>query len=217
MTATASAVTAQPGKAASVMQLVRQWIAARPEGEPFAVRELLELGPRASIDQSLSRLVREGVLERPARGVYARPKINKIINRSVPVPVERVVKTAARAKGETIGVHGAEAARRFGLTTQVPMRRVFATTGPSRQISVAGQRVRLQHVQPRYMTLSGTHAGEALAALLYLGRQEVTSNVAAKVCGQLTTEELHTLRTHVGDMPSWLSNTMHSVPQFAAA
>lgn len=205
------------GKTASVMQFVRDSVMAKAEGEPFAVREVLELGPRASVDQALSRLVKESVLERPARGIYARPKVNKTINRPVPVPVERVVETAARASGEKIGVHGAEAARRFGLTTQVPMRRVFATTGPSRQMAVGGKRVRLQHVQARYMALSGTPAGEALSALLYLGKSEVTARVAEKVCSQLTAEEVRLLRTHVANMPTWLSNTMHSVPQFALA
>lgn len=215
MTTMTATLAPGSGKTASVMQHVRRWVMAKPEGEPFAVREVLEFGPRATIDQSLSRLVKEKVLERPARGVYARPKVNKIVNRPVPVPVEQVVQTAARAKGEKIGVHGAEAARRFGLTTQVPMRRVFTTTGPTRQISVEGQRVRLQHVQPRYMALSGTHAGEALAALLYLGKSEVTAGIAARVCKQLTGEELRTLRKHVADMPAWLSTTMHGVPQFA--
>lgn len=205
------------GHTHSVMSSVRAFVSSKEEGEPFAVRELLTLGPRASIDQALTRLVKEGSLERAARGVYVRPKVNKIVNRSVPPSVERVVAASARAAGEKVSIHGAEAARRFGLTTQVPMRQVFATTGPSRRMRVGGQQVVLKHVAPRYMEMSSTRAGEALSALLYLVRGEVTPAVARRVCAQLPQEEVQRLRENVACMPAWLSDTMRHVPEFATA
>jgi hypothetical protein len=41
-----------------------------PEGVPVAAKELLHLGTRADVDQTLSRLVRRGGLIRVGRGLY---------------------------------------------------------------------------------------------------------------------------------------------------
>ncbi len=43
------------------------------EGVPVAAKELLHLGTRAAVDQTLSRLVRKGSLMRVSRGLYVRP------------------------------------------------------------------------------------------------------------------------------------------------
>ena len=44
-----------------------------PEGVPVTAKELLHLGTRAAVDQTLSRLVRSGSLIRVSRGLYVRP------------------------------------------------------------------------------------------------------------------------------------------------
>ena len=194
---------------ASVAERVRAYVLALAPGEPFSVRELLGLGPRSSVDQSLSRMARGGELERVARGVYARPRVNETLGRTVPVEPEKVVETLARAAGATLNVHGAEAARRFGLTTQVPMRKVYMTSGRSRSVHLATGKVTLRHASTRRMELAGTQAGEALSALLYLGKNEVTPEVIHQVQAALTTKEFSRLRAATTAMPAWLSDSLY--------
>lgn len=55
--------------AAAVMKQVGK----APEGVPLAAKELLHIGSRAAVDQTLSRLVRRGSLIRVGRGLYVRP------------------------------------------------------------------------------------------------------------------------------------------------
>lgn len=52
----------------STSQTIRERIAAQPAGEPFTPALFAELGSRASIDQTLMRLNKEGVIERLGRG-----------------------------------------------------------------------------------------------------------------------------------------------------
>lgn len=199
---------------ASVMQAVRSAVAGRTPGEPFTVQELLTEGSRAAVDQAMTRLARSGEVERVTRGVYAVPRVNATLGRRVPVSPEAAAEAIARSAGAVLSVHGAEAARRFGLTTQVPLTSVLTTTGRSRRVVVGGREVRLMHASSRRMALAGRPAGEALAALLYLGRSEVTTDVIAQVRRRLAPEEFEALREAVTAMPAWLTDLLHlAVPR----
>lgn len=203
----------------SVAERVRAHVSSMASGEPFSVRELLGLGPRASIDQALSRMARGGEIERVARGFYARPLINETLGRMVPVEPEKVVAVIARTAGATVNVHGAEAARRFGLTTQMPMRKVYATTGRSRSVQLSTGKVTFVHSTPSRMGLAGTPAGEALSALLYLGKSEVSPSVVEAIRTKLGEQQFTALRSAAATtaMPAWLSDSLYEVAGTQAA
>ncbi len=57
-----------------------------------------------------------------------------------------MVEAIARSNGETVRIHGAEAARRCRLSTQVPTAVVFHTSVSIRTITVAGVTVRSEYV-----------------------------------------------------------------------
>lgn len=85
----------------------------RPEGQPVGARELLHLGNRAAIDQTLSRLHRHGALMRIGRGLYVSPIQGRFGIRA-PSP-GKVVEAIATVTGETVASHGAAAGKVIGL------------------------------------------------------------------------------------------------------
>jgi hypothetical protein len=187
----------------STAQRIRQNVSARESGEPFIVSELRELGSRTAVYNALSRLALEGVINAVTQGVYVRPRVNRFVG-VVPPSAESVAHAIANATKSTIEVHGAEAARQFGLTTQVPMRQIFVTTGPSRTVHVGSAEVELRHAEPSRLLFAGTLAGRAFSALKYLGRREVTPEIVEKVARQLPPEELARLVEGRAQMPAWL-------------
>ena len=147
------------------MESVRAHVSALAPGEPFTSSDLLPVGTRASVDQALSRLVRAGVIDRITRGVFARPRTNPYVGKVPPAPKE-VARAVARSSDSVMEVHGAEAAREFGLTTQVPMRQVYLTSGRSRIINAGGVEIQMRHVADSRLLLAGRPAGRAFAALM---------------------------------------------------
>lgn len=117
--------------------------------------------------------------------------------------VSKVVEVMARDHGDTIQVHGAEAARRFKLSTQVPTVPVFYTSGLSRELKVGNLTVKLRHASRRKLLLAGKPSGLALSALWYLGKDNVNSNVLSTIRSGLTAEEFETLKNT--DMPAWMA------------
>jgi hypothetical protein len=98
-----------------------------PEGVPLAAKGLLHLGSRAAVDQTLSRLAARGELIRAGRGIYMRPVQTRFGPRSP--SAEQAIEALAVQRGETIVPSGAAAANALGLTTQVPVKSVYLTSG----------------------------------------------------------------------------------------
>ncbi len=189
----------------STAETIRKHVLRVRRGEPFTNTRLIKLGSRASVDKTLCRLVDEGVIQRIARGVFVRPRENRFIGNVMP-DVSRVVKVMARDHGEIIQVHGAEAARRFKLSTQVPTLPVFYTSGPSRELKVGNLTVRLKHVSRRKLLLAGKRPGLALSALWYLGKNDVDARVISAIRAGLTAEEFETLKN--ADLPAWMAEAL---------
>ncbi|HKT15066.1 MAG TPA: DUF6088 family protein [Allosphingosinicella sp.] len=137
------------------------------EGEPLYAKQLLRLGTRAAIDQALSRLAKSGALLRVGRGIYVRPVESRFGRR--PPDTEKLVEAIAEARGETVASHGATAANALGLTTQVPTRTVFLTSGRTRMLKLGNLQVELQHAPPWQLTLAGKPGGQIVRALAWLG------------------------------------------------
>ena len=124
-----------------------------PEGVPMAAKELLHLGNRAAIDQTLSRLVQRGSLIRVGRGLYVLPVEGRFGAR--PPESAKVVRAIVEQHGENVVPHGAAAANELGLTTQVPVREVYLTSGPTRNLRLGKQVVELRHAPAWQLALPG--------------------------------------------------------------
>ena len=189
----------------TVAEVVRIAVLKQPRGEPFTTSRLLKLGPRATVDQALSRLVREGVLTRVRRGVYMRPKQSRLVG-IVPAEPEAVVRAIAESTGETITPTGATAANQLGLTTQMVLGYVYRTSGRSRDVRIGRVTVKLRHASARQLALANTPAGTALAALRYLGPQAVTERTILQVRSRIGERQFAQLSNAAWAMPAWLSD-----------
>lgn len=193
----------------STVQAIRERIAGMPAGEPFTPSLFAGEGSRAAIDMALMRLVKEGFVVRVARGVYMLAEINEFGFQTMPAPKELALAKVAPT-GATVEVHGAEAVQRFGFSTQVPVQPVFYTSGASRKFRVGKLNIKLQHVSSRKLALAGRPAGEALIALWYLGKHEVTPQTFGRLAKKLSANEFQVLRQAKSSMPAWMAEAFRA-------
>lgn len=198
-------------------QAVRTAIAKTRPGEPFASRGLLGANSRAAVQRELSRLARAGVVERVAHGVFVKPEKSPYVSGSVPPELSKVVAAIAERTGTKVQMSGAEAAARLGLSTQLPMQPVFQTTGVSRVLKVGSRTVKLKHASHRKLALAGRPSGNALAALWYLGKNEVSSETFAKIHRKIGEPEFKALTQAKGAMPAWMQKALRAYESSTAA
>lgn len=191
----------------SISKAIAKKIRSFRRGKPFRSNDFLELGSRAAIDQVLARLVKAGEIKRIKRGLFVKPERNAYVGEVLP-GAEDVARFLAKQTGAKLAINGAEAARRFGFTTQVSSESVFQTDGPSREYHVGNHKVRLKRVAPRKLALAGRPAGDALSALWYLGKDEVTPQTFEQIEGRLPPEEFSTLIERQEIMPGWMRDSL---------
>lgn len=189
---------------------IKKYLRRYSAGKPFTTSSLLGFGSRAAVDKFLSREVQSGSLMRVARGIYAKPQKNAYVG-IVPPSQEAVANAVAKTENATIQAHGAEALRRFGLSTQESMSPVYLTTGATRNINMGRLQIKLKHVNARNFAGLNGRAAEALTALRYLGREKATEDILLKIKNQLTREEYTALYAARAKMPGWLADLLRKV------
>jgi hypothetical protein len=176
-----------------------------PEGVPVSAKELLHLGSRAAIDQSLSRLVRRGQLLRASWGRYVRPVETRFGKR--PPSVEATAQALAGTRGETIAPSGAASANALRLTTQVPVQAIYLTSGKSRRIALEKQVIEFRHA-PGWQLLPGP-VGNAIRALNWIGPERISEAVPLlRRLPASTALEIASVRSR---MPTWMAETVSRV------
>ena len=181
---------------------IAQHAATLPEGAPLCPNGLLHLGSRSAVDQALSRLARHGRLMRVCQGVYVRPIETRFGTR--PPAVEKVVASLAALWGEIIVPSGAAAANVLGLTEQVPVRPVYLTSGPARQLRLGDQRVQLRHAPRWQLVAPHRPAGDIVRALAWLGAEEA-EGCLREVASRIPDEDLAELADARATLPAWIA------------
>lgn len=187
------------------MQRLAEQILALARGTPVTAKGLLHLGSRAAVDQALSRLAERGQLVRAGRGIYLRPVTGRFGTRAP--SVDEAIGALGNLRGEVIVPSGAAAANKLGLTTQVPIRLVYLTSGRSRSMTLGKQVIELRHAPRWQLALAHRPAGEAVRALAWLGpeRSEAALRALKRKLPAVAFGELVAL---MPQLPSWLARSV---------
>jgi hypothetical protein len=184
---------------------------AMPEGGLLSPKGFLHLGSRAAIYKALSRLVQEGKLMRVSRGTYITLQQGRFGKR--PPSIEAVIRAIEVQSGETVVPSGAAEANALGLTTQLPAREVFLTSGPSRKLQLGSRYVELKQGNRWQMLLGKRPAGKAIRAVLWLG-PEAAPAALKQLWNKLPESEWEAMRSARSVLPRWLAKAVSDVAMY---
>jgi hypothetical protein len=105
---------------------------------------------------------------------------------------------------------GATEANALGLTTQVPVRQVFLTSGPSRTLRLGQQSLEFKHGAPWQLLMGNRPAGMAIRALGWLGQDQAASALQT-LHSSLPATEWDAMRAARAAMPSWMARAVSEV------
>ena len=196
----------------SLAEQIRERFAGAASGQVLTPRDFLDLGSRAAIDQTLTRLCRDGHLRRVGRGLYALPRRHPLFG-ELSVTSDAVADALAGRDALRLQPAGAYAANQLGLTEQVPMKLLFLTDGPTRVLRLAdGREIVLKQTTPRNMQTAGRISGTVIAALRWLGREAVDQDIIGKLRRRLSDQDKAILREDAPRAPAyWLTTALRRI------
>jgi len=140
-----------------------------------------------------------------SRGAYVAPHQGRFGAR--PPSTESVVQAIEASCGETVVANDAVEANALGLTTQVPVREVFLTSGPSRTLQLGSRCVELKHGNRWQLLLGKRPAGKVIRALSWLG-PEAAPAALKQLRSKLTESEWEAVRGARAMLPSWMAKAI---------
>ena len=160
-------------------------------GVPFSISQFHELGPRTSVQKSLSRLSKEGAVERVAKGIYVRPKpMASVPSIKLTASAEQVAKKWAQQNGYKLVRQGVDSAYRLGFQTQAPIKTVFWTNGVSRTFAIGNEVVEVKRVAESKLRWKSRPEGELLRGMTVTPAKSVESGALKKALARLQLSEV---------------------------
>jgi hypothetical protein len=191
-----------------IMKRVR----AKGRGWVFTPKSFVDFGTRGSVDMALSRLAQAGDIRRIGRGLYDYPRQHDQLGTLTPDPAD-LAQALSTKSGDRIAPAGPAAVNRLGLSTQVPSRVGFATTGRSRTAKAGGRSVTLRHSRAPVLANATDTVNATLQALAHLGRAKVDEDVVKRLSRELGDEDVKRLKQARGDMPGWMGDIVLKIDQ----
>lgn len=152
---------------ASVNNTIKLKIGRLKPGDVFLPSDFKDLGTSTAIRKALSRLVKIGRVERMGQGIYVIPKYDKVFGKVLP-SIEQISNILAKKDHVKIKPSGQNALNKVGLSTQVPMRLVFLTTGHSKRIQIGKSAIIFKPTTAKKLSMKGE-----ITSLLFLGLEEL--------------------------------------------
>jgi hypothetical protein len=171
----------------------------------------VHLGNRAAVDQTLSRLARDGTLQRLARGLYCYPRTNPRLGIVVSPNADEIAAALARQTGSRIAPSGALAANRLGLSTQVPAKHVYLTDGRSREVRVGNQVFAMKHVAPKELPIASPVSAAVFQALRYLGTAAIDTTVISRLRRRLSAKQRQQLLRDARYTTGWIADIVRKI------
>jgi len=196
----------------AITDTILRRIRAKRRGWVFTPKNFADIGTRAAIDQTLSRLARKGTIRRLDRGLYDYPKQHPALGALSPAADDLAQAVAAKT-GNIAFPSGAAAANLLGLSTQVPAKPVYLTNGPSRTRKIGNRTIVLKHARVPIVRGLSNKANFMLQALSYLGKNNMDDQMIRQCASRLDDQDLNDLADAAVHVPGWLANTILRIQQ----
>ena len=129
-----------------VKTFVLEKIRKMERGSIFFIDDFIELGSPGSVRLSLMELKKQGLILRPARGIYCYPKIRDEYSGFVVPSAETIAEALAKKERVRIVPYGDNAAFKLGLSGLRVSNLKYLTDGASRVINLSsGQKIFFNH------------------------------------------------------------------------
>ena len=117
--------------------------------------DFVDLGPREAVDKALQRMVRSDELRRIERGLYDRPKTNRLTKTQSVPDYRAIIEAVARRDKARFVIDGMTAANALGFTNAVPAKIEVLVDARLKSIELGNQRIVFKNAAPSRLYWAG--------------------------------------------------------------
>lgn len=141
----------------------------------FVIGDFTDISSPETVRKIFFQACEMGILFRIAKGLYAKPVMSEF--GMVPPSLEVIAEEIARRDYARIIPSGSTASNLVGLSTQIPMKLSYLTSGSTRSIDIGNRTISFRHASPRNFAAKGRLIPLLTQALKDIGEDAVGENV----------------------------------------
>jgi len=180
-------------------------------GTPIVASDFSDIANVRTIRELLNIRIRSGTMRRIMPGVFAIPKISKLLNTEVPVTPEALAKAIARNHNWTIAPSEQTALNALGLSTQVPVAWKYISDGPYTSYNHDGAVIQFKHTTNKNISSMSPTSSLIVQALKALGKEGITSDTLEKIAKRLTNEDAKKLIDDTSRTTAWIRDAIREI------
>ena len=185
-----------------VINIIKKRIQEAPDDAVFFNNSFPEFDDEY-VGQILSSLSKQGVIHHLSRGVYVKA-IETRFGLLYP-SVHKIAEAIAKRDSAEIIPTGVAAENYLGLSTQVPMKYSYLTSGSTRKVIVKGVSISFRHAALKNFAIKNRYTSLIVQVLKEYGEGKVPEELMGPIRGLILRHpELDTLKGDMASMPAWI-------------
>lgn len=181
------------------------------EGQILFISDFSDLnGNEKVVSRALSAEEKKGNIVRLAKGMYLRPKSTRF---GIVYPsVDEMVKAIAHRDKSKVQPCGMTALNMLGLSTQVPTKYTYLTSGSSRKLKLGDRLIELKRSVPKKFVFKTTLGALLMQALKSLGEKNISKQEIVQIHKLIDNEKrMEHFKLDVLLMPIWMRKLITNI------
>lgn len=181
------------------------------EGQILFISDFSDLnGNEKVVSRALSAEEKKGNIVRLTKGMYLRPKSTRF---GIVYPsVDEMVKAIAHRDKSKVQPCGMTALNMLGLSTQVPTKYTYLTSGSSRKLKLGDRLIELKRSVPKNFVFKTTLGALLMQALKSLGEKNISKQEIVQICKLIDNEKrMEQFKLDVLLMPIWMRKLITNI------
>ena len=172
--------------------------------EAFTINDIIELGTYDNLRKTLERMTKSNLIRRLIRGVYDIPKYNKTFNMLTPPSIDGIAKALARSFNWDIYPSGNYALNILGLSTQIPSKYIYISSGPYRKYDYDGTVIEFKHASLKETKAYSYNVNLIIQAFKELGKENINNDILKTVANKFSAIELEEICKEAKNTTIWI-------------
>lgn len=173
----------------------------------FTTSDFADIANYKSVSKSLELLEDKQILKKAKRGVYYKPIFNNAIKMECAPNLDDVANAIARQYNWNIVPSGNYALNLIGISTQVPSKIVYCSSGPYREYEVGANKLIFKHTTTKEITDLRLNNLIAIQALKELGKDNISIDDMKLIDNFLSIEDKQEITQGIR-ITSWIYDTL---------
>lgn len=181
------------------------------EGQILFISDFSDLnGNEKVVSRALSAEEKKGNIVRLAKGMYLRPKNTRF---GIVYPsVDEMVKAIAHRDKSKVQPCGMTALNMLGLSTQVPTKYTYLTSGSSRKLKLGDRLIELKRSVPKNFVFKTTLGALLMQALKSLGEKNISKQEIVQIRKLIDNEKrMEHFKLDILLMPKWMRKLITNI------